>query len=95
MNCFTVIGKQSASYILYSLLPILLAVYPALFLYANISDIALFSGLISKGVIESGEYRLGIIFRNPQDNTVYNIDTRKFLIHTSNQLRLSDSAVAP
>ncbi len=45
MNRYSVIRKQSASYILYSLLPILLAIYPAFFHYANNSDIALFSDL--------------------------------------------------
>jgi len=54
-----------------------------------------FSALISKDVIELGEYRLGIVFRNPQDNTVYYVDTRKILINTPDQLRLSDPFVTP
>jgi hypothetical protein len=54
-----------------------------------------FSALITKDVIELGEYRLGIIFRNPQDNTVYYVDTKKILINTLDQLRLSDPIVTP
>ncbi len=54
-----------------------------------------FSALISKNAIELGEYRLGIVFRNLQDNTAYYIDTKRSLIRTPNQLKFSDSAVAP
>jgi len=47
-----------------------------------------FAAFIAKEVIERGTYRIGILFRNRNNSSVYYLVTHKSIIRTANKLQL-------